>query len=150
MTNRILTPLKTFALSVGLRLVARKSKVSDRAIPEPITEYMNPNAVDEWMFDRDGSAVTEAAAAYSRDFGRTASALSNLRGLLTEIAAHAPVMADAPKRAILAPIESDDLLFDGEPMAARYGEMPVEDADLFMDVIAGDKAANRAELSHVA
>ena len=70
MTHRILAPLKTFALSIGLRLAAGKSRLAETAVPEPIREYLNPNAVDEWMFDRDGSPVTEAATLYSRDFGR--------------------------------------------------------------------------------
>ncbi len=149
MTHRILAPLKTFALSIGLRLAAGKSRLSETAMPEPITEFLNPNAVDEWMFDRDGSPVTEAAELYARDYGRVSSTLSSLRGLLTDIAAHAPVSAEMPKEAAFGPIMSDDLLFDGEPMSAHYGDMPAEDADLFMDVISSAKSSG-AEMSHVA
>ncbi|MEP0314337.1 MAG: hypothetical protein ABJL57_18190 [Hyphomonas sp.] len=149
MTHRILAPLKTFALSIGLRLAAGKSRLAETAIPEPIREYLNPNAVDEWMFDRDGSPVTESAALYTRHLGRVSNTLSSLRGLLTDIAAHAPVSAELPMQAAFGPIMSDDVLFDGEPMAAHYGDMPAEDADLFMDVISSGKPAS-AEMSHVA
>lgn len=149
MTHRILAPLKTFALSIGLRLAAGKSRLSDTAMPEPITEYLNPNSADEWMFDRDGSPVAESAALYSRDLGRVSNTLSSLRGLLTDIAAHAPVHAELPLQASFGPIVSDDVLFDGEPMAAHYGDLPVEDADLFMDVISTGKSAGN-EMSHVA
>lgn len=149
MTHRILAPLKTFALSIGLRLAAGKSAAADMAMPEPITEYLNPNAVDEWMFDRDGSPVTESAELYSRDLGRVSGTLSSLRGLLTDIAAHAPVNAEMPKLAAFGPIMSDDLLFDGEPMAAHFGDMPMEDADLFMDVVSTGKSSG-SEMSHVA
>ena len=148
MTHRILAPLKTFALSIGLRLAAGKSREAVTAMPEPITEYLNPS-VDEWMFDRDGSPVTESAELYSRDLGRVSNTLSSLRGLLTDIAAHAPVSAELPMQAAFGPIMSDDVLFDGEPMAAHYGEAPLEDADLFMDVISSGKPAS-AEMSHVA
>ena len=149
MTHRILAPLKTFALSIGLRLAAGKSAAADMAMPEPITEYLNPNAVDEWMFDRDGSPVTESAELYSRDLGRVSGTLSSLRGLLTDIAAHAPVNAEMPKHAAFGPIMSDDLLFDGEPMAAHFGDMPMEDADLFMEVVSTGKSSG-SEMSHVA
>ncbi|CAN0420555.1 MULTISPECIES: hypothetical protein [unclassified Hyphomonas] len=149
MTHRILAPLKTFALSIGLRLAAGKSRLAETAVPEPIREYLNPNAVDEWMFDRDGSPVTEAATLYSRDFGRVSNTLSSLRALLTDIAAHAPVSAELPLQAAFGPITSDDVLFDGEPMAAHYGDVPAEDADLFMDVVSSSKSAG-AEMSHVA
>lgn len=149
MTHRILAPIKTLALSLGLRLAAGKTKKLAPSAPEPITQYLNANAVDEWMFDRDGTPVTPAAEAYSRELGRTASALSSLRGLLSEISAHAPVYDAMPKDAIFSPIVSDDMLFDGEPMAAKYGNMPLEDADLFMDAIPGDRASE-AEIYRVA
>ena len=148
MTHRILAPLKTFALSIGLRLAAGKSREAVTAMPEPITEYLNPS-VNEWMFDRDGSPVTESAELYSRDLGRVSGTLSSLRGLLTDIAAHAPVNAEMPKHAAFGPIMSDDVLFDGEPMAAHFGDMPMEDADLFMDVVSTGKSSG-SEMSHVA
>ena len=101
------------------------------------------------MFDRDGSPVPGAATLYSRDFGRVSNTLSSLRALLTDIAAHAPVSAELPLQAAFGPITSDDVLFDGEPMAAHYGDVPAEDADLFMDVVSSSKSAG-AEMSHVA
>ena len=58
-----------------LRLAAGKSKRPFVAAPEPRTRYISPNMVDEWMFDRDGTPVTEAAEVYSRDLGRVAGAL---------------------------------------------------------------------------
>ena len=149
MTHRILAPIKSLALSVGLRLAAGKSKDLQPARPEPLTRYINPDMIDEWMFDRDGTPVTQAAEVYSRALGRVSGALGGLRSLLTEIAAHAPVTAEMPRHAAFGPIISDDVLFDGEPMAPHYSDMPAEDADLFMDVIASDKTA-ASDLSQVA
>ncbi|RAN35709.1 hypothetical protein [Hyphomonas pacifica] len=149
MTHRILAPIKSFALSVGLRLAAGKSKRPFVAAPEPRTRYISPNMVDEWMFDRDGTPVTEAAEVYSRDLGRVAGALGTLRNLLSEISAHQPLRADLPVDAAFGPIMSDDVLFDGEPMAPYYADAPMEDAELFMDVIASEKAT-QGNLSHVA
>ncbi len=149
MTHRILAPIKTLALSVGLRLAAGRSKVASAEAPEPITEYLNPNAVDEWMFDRDGTPVTPAAEVYSRELGRVSHALSSLRGLLSEISAHTPVVDEMPGDFAMAPIMADDMLFDGEPMAASYGDMPREDAELFMDIVTGGREIETG-LSNVA
>lgn len=149
MTHRILAPIKSLALSLGLRLAAGRTRSVTSDAPEPITEYLNPNAVDEWMFDRDGTPVTPAADVYARELGRVSQALSSLRGLLSEISAHTPVVDEIPHGFALSPVMSDDLLFDGEPMAASYGKMPLEDADLFMDVATGGREVE-PELSNVA
>lgn len=149
MTNRILAPIKTLALSVGLRLAAGRSRTVTADAPEPITEYLNPNAVDEWMFDRDGTPVTPAAEVYSRELGRVSHALSSLRGLLSEISAHTPVVDEISNGFALSPIMSDDMLFEGEPMAAGYGDMPLEDADLFIEVVTGGREVETG-LSNVA
>ncbi|MEZ5999002.1 MAG: hypothetical protein R3B98_09940 [Hyphomonas sp.] len=86
--------------------------------------------IDEWMFDRDGRPVTEAAALYARETARVSGALTSLRAMLTQISMHAPQHEEMPQVAAFGPIMSDADLFDGEPMPAQFGIL-AEDADLF-------------------
>ena len=141
MTHRILAPIKFFALSLGLRLSAGKVKADAFDPVEPIVEPVRRRInVDEWMFDRDGLPVTEAAEVYSHDLNRVSGALNGLRSLLTQIAAEAPIIDDMPNAVPFGPLETDDVLFDGEPMTATSREIPLEDADLFIEppVVAAD------------
>lgn len=135
MTHRILDSVKSIALSVGLRLATRGSKrLPEAAAPEPIVDnFLRQDLADEWMFDRDGSPVSMCAETYSRDLSRVSGALGSLRALLGDIAAHQPLADEPGVVATFAPVMSDELLFDGEPMAPHYGDMPLEDADLFAE-----------------
>ncbi|MEZ5946277.1 hypothetical protein [Hyphomonas sp.] len=106
--------------------------------------------IDEWMFDRDGRPVTEAAALYARETARVSGALTSLRAMLTQISMHAPQPEELPRTAAFGPIVSDALLFDGEPLPAQFGIL-AEDADLFEDVPGARRSWNASEdLSRVA
>jgi len=134
MTQRILSSLKSFVLTAALRLSASESRLPGEGDPEPIQRHLDPEMdIDEWMFDRDGNPVTEAATLYARETARVSGALTGLRSLLTQIAMHAPQTEEIPLKAAFGPIVSDDLLFDGEPMPAQFGIL-AEDADLFDDL----------------
>ena len=134
MTHRILAPIKFFALALGLRWSAGKVKSARLGTVEPIVEPLKRRiAVDEWMFDRDGLPVTEAAEVYSHDLNRVSGALSGLRSLLTQIAAEAPVIDEMPNAVPFGPLETDDMLFEGEPMTASCHETPLEDSDIFIE-----------------
>ncbi|MCA8900860.1 MAG: hypothetical protein KDA53_06370 [Hyphomonas sp.] len=151
MTQRILSSLKTFVLTAAFRASASDSRLGASESPEPITRHVDPAMdIDEWMFDRDGNPVTEAAALYARETTRVAGALTGLRALLTQISMHAPQPEELPVHAAFGPIMSDSLLFDGEPMPAQFGIL-AEDQDLFDD-LPGARASwgGEQDLSHVA
>lgn len=132
MTHRMLSPLKSIALFAAFRFGSRRAGEGRRITPEPIRRTMEPNQVsDDWMFGPDETPVREEATLYAREMGRASGSLSHLRALLTQIVPHAPVIAAMPMSAPFGPMASDDLLFDGEAMAATYGDVPFEDADLF-------------------
>ncbi len=132
MTHRILSPLKSIALFTAFRFGSRRAKSGLQISPEPIRRTLEPNQVpDEWMFGTAETPVREEATLYAREMGRASGSLSHLRALLTQIVPHAPVVDALPTAAAFGPMESDDLLFDGEAMAAVYGDVPFEDADLF-------------------
>ena len=134
MTQRILSSLKSFVLTAALRLSASESRLAGEGDPEPIQRHLDPEMeIDEWMFDRDGNPVTEAASLYARETARVSGALTGLRSLLTQISMHAPQTEEMPVEAAFGPIVSDNLLFDGEPMPAQFGIL-AEDADLFDDL----------------
>ena len=136
MTQRILSSLKSFVLTAAFRVSASQSRLPGEEAPEPVTRHLDPEMeIDEWMFDRDGNPVTEAASLYARETARVSGALSGLRALLTQISMHAPQTEEMPAEAAFGPIASDDLLFDGEPMPAQsqIGVL-AEDADLFDDL----------------
>ena len=131
MTQRILSSLKSFVLTAALRVSASESRLAEDKAPEPVTRHLDPEMeIDEWMFDRDGNPVTEAASIYARETARVSGALTGLRSLLTQISMHAPQTEDIPVQAAFGPIVGDDVLFDGEPMPAQFGIL-AEDEDLF-------------------
>ncbi|MGH1420650.1 MAG: hypothetical protein ACRBEQ_02455 [Hyphomonas sp.] len=132
MTHRILSPFKSIALFAAFRFGSRRAKSGLQILPEPIRRTLEPNQVtDEWMFGTAETPVREEATLYAREMGRASGSLSHLRALLTQIVPHAPVVDTMPVMAPFGPMESDDVLFDGEAMAATYGDVPFEDADLF-------------------
>ena len=143
MTQRILSSLKSFVLTAAFRVSASESRLPHEGTPEPVTRHLNPEReIDEWMFDRDGNPVTEAAALYARETNRVSGALTGLRSLLTQIAMHAPQTEEIPAEAAFGPIIADDVLFDGEPMPAQFGLL-AEDEDLFDDLPGSRPARGR-------
>ena len=140
MTQRILSSLKSFVLTAAFRVSASESRIAHEGAPEPVTRHLNPEMdIDEWMFDRDGNPVTEAATLYARETARVSGALTGLRSLLTQISMHAPQIEAIPMQAAFGPIVGDDVLFDGEPMPAQFGIL-AEDEDLF-DEMPGSRPA---------
>ncbi len=133
MTQRILHSLKTFVLAAALRAGIRDAR-EEAVSPEPVIRHLDSvNDIDEWMFDIDGRPVTELASMYSRETARVSAALTGLRSVLTQIAAHAPIIEQHNVNVSFGPLESDAMLFDGEPMPVHFGIL-ADDADLFEDM----------------
>ena len=137
MTNRILKTIKTFALGVAMRASAKRlSAETDTAVEPRIRSLDESPAMagfDDWMFDKSTPFVSRQAHALSHDRSRVSGALSCLRAVLGSISAHAATL-DAPAVEFLhTPLLMDDGLFEGEPMAASYGGIPDEHAELFVE-----------------
>jgi hypothetical protein len=146
MTHRIFAPIKFFALSAALRLVAGRSKTLEAAAPKPrIREYEPETVSDEWMFEGRSTPISAEVFAFSREMSRVSGALGGLRALLGQISAQAPVLDLMPNGVPFGPMIGDPMLFDGEPMAASYGPAPAEDMDLFGDAPAFMPGVRRAD-----
>lgn len=138
MTHRILTPLKSLALAISLKAFSKRRRKDElEAVPEPIVWNAGRKPVhaidDGWMFEPYQSAYAGEASALQSEMNRVSGALGNLRGVLSSLAAHAPVSDALDVSAPVNAVWTEDALFDGEPMAVQTGDI-TEDADLFLEV----------------
>lgn len=137
MTNRILNTLKTFALGIAMRSAAKRLCVEIDTPVEPRIRSLDVSPAmagfDDWMFDKSTPFVSQQAHTLSQDMSRVSGALSGLRAVLGSISAHAATLDTPAVEFPHTQLLMDDGLFEGEPMAASYGGIPAEHAELFVE-----------------
>lgn len=155
MTHRILSPFKSIALFAAFRLGARRVETLEQVSPQPrrrtleLNEVPASSASDEWLFDAE-MPVHEGASLYTREMGRASGSLSQLRSLLTQISAHAPMVDARSDVAPFGPMAGDPLLFEGEEMAASFENFPMDDVEMFEDGFIADARHEAEQLRNVA
>jgi len=119
MSYRILHALKRLTVSAVLRfLPARRVRPETPTPRRRDFDARQPvQAADDWLFGEVVSPLAMEVDALSRELGRTSRALEGLREMLSDISTRAPIEVSAGDGASANTLWSEDLLFDGEPMA---------------------------------
>ncbi len=136
MTNRLIYSLRClFVLAAfSARRVCPQSAVF--APPEPRFRPLHEASHDDdWLFEAGGQTFSAEVFQLQQAMSRTTGALTQLRGLLSQIARHAPPpVATALPRFAFQPDQAADVRFDAERLTIEIGGWPDDDADLFEDV----------------
>ncbi len=126
MTYRIVHALKRLAVSSAIRFMTAERVCPEN--PEPrrrdIDERLPDVERDGWLFDGPELPISPQVAALSGELNRVSESLSCLRRLLSEISSTAPIVAEYSvafeQGFAVAPLWSEDLLFEGEPQLVPF------------------------------
>lgn len=144
MVYRIFSAFKRIAAVASIATFRNEpSQATFERAPKPRRRFANaaaPMFEDAWMFD--GAASVESRRiALSGEVDRVADALGGLRALLSSIAEMSPTLAPMQiAAASAAPILGDDLLFEGEPLAALAPTPALGDAMFLFEDSVDDRA----------
>ncbi len=119
MSYRIVHALKRLAVSTVVRFMS-----ADRVRPENpkprrrlFDGRLSGVSGDDWLFEESVSPLAMEVQALSGELNRTSQALEGLRQLLSSISNVAPIEVVTEHEILPNMVWSEDLLFDGEPMA---------------------------------
>ena len=119
MSYRIVHALKRLAVSAVVRLMPADRVCPEN--PEPRRRFFDGRlpdiAGDDWLFEESVSPLAMQVDALSGELNRTSQALAGLRQLLSSISNVAPIEVTTEQGGLPNMVWSEDLLFDGEPMA---------------------------------
>lgn len=123
MSKHILETIRKLVLSTLFKALPLRSASLDE--PDPINNSVDP-ATDTWLFDASRS-VSEHCSEFLTEMGQLSGALGRLHAVVSGVASVAPMHANIGPSAILgAPIWSDDLLFEGHPLASASASVPAD------------------------
>lgn len=146
MRQHILNIFRRFVLSAALKALPLRSQ--DIVEPDPVRSTRLPET-DLWLFEADRSVASHMAG-LTGEMSRLSGVLGRLHTVVSTVAAETPIHAlSYNEHAVGQVIWSDDLLFDGEPLASAEDCNAGDDfSDLLFDErsIPGSVPSNTVEL----